>query len=97
MYVGGLPCAAAHLEPVLAIVGEVLACGGDAEFQGKCLWQNERRGVRRMGTLFCLSTTIWAPFNRFMRNACFKMAGAASGSISDVVSSYIESEKSEMV
>ena len=57
MYVRLAFAVAAHLEPEILIVDEVLAVG-DAEFQKKCLGKMQDRGAG-MGAPSCLSAITW--------------------------------------
>ena len=63
MYVRLAFAVAAHLEPEILIVDEVLAVG-DVEFQKKCLGKM-RRSAPAQGARCCLSATIWQPSRRF--------------------------------
>ena len=56
MYVRLAFAVAAHLEPEILIVDEVLAVG-DAEFQKKCLRQDGRGGEAAGGRCCSLATT----------------------------------------
>jgi len=58
MYVRLAFAVAAHLEPEILIVDEVLAVG-DAEFQKKCM--GKMKDVAGAGRPCCLSVTTWLP------------------------------------
>ena len=59
MYVRLAFAVAAHLEPEILIVDEVLAVG-DAEFQKKCLGKMDEV-ARHRGAPCCSSATTWKP------------------------------------
>ncbi len=63
MYVRLAFAVAAHLEPEILLVDEVLAVG-DAEFQKKCLGKMERRRARRAARC-CSSATTWPRSSAF--------------------------------
>ena len=64
---------AAHLEPEILIVDEVLAVG-DAEFQKKCL--GKMRTWPRAGGRCCSSATTWERYKPYARgSACSVKAG----------------------
>ena len=63
MYVRLAFAVAAHLEPEILIVDEVLAVG-DMEFQKKCLAKME--DVAKEGGRYCLSAITWPPSKPFV-------------------------------
>ena len=97
MYVRLAFAVAAHLEPDIIIVDEVLAVG-DAEFQEKCLGKMKDVSEKDGRTVLFVSHNMGA-----IQSLCEKCLLLKNGrvqligSISDVVSSYIESEKERMV
>jgi lipopolysaccharide transport system ATP-binding protein len=88
MYVRLAFAVAAHLEPEILVVDEVLAVG-DAEFQKKCLGKMSEvsRGGRTVLFVSHNMVAIQRLCSRamFMDQGCLKQAG----SVSDVVASYI--------
>ena len=81
---------AAHLEPEIVVVDEVLAVG-DAEFQKKCLGKMSEFG-REGRTVLFVSHDLGA-VSRLCRRAVWLDRGsvAADGTTSDVVERYLES------
>ena len=71
MYVRLAFAVAAHLEPEILIVDEVLAVG-DAEFQKKCM--GKMQDVSKTDEQFCLSAITWRRSASFARNAPYWMA-----------------------
>ena len=67
---------AAHLEPEILILDEVLAVG-DAEFQKKCL-AKIREAATGGRTNFVLSATICKLFQSFVTEGCFFVQGSLS-------------------
>ena len=67
MYVRLAFAVAAHLEPEILIVDEVLAVG-DAEFQKKCL--GKMKDVAGRDARCCSSATTWALFRRCATAPC---------------------------
>lgn len=92
MYVRLAFAVAAHLEPEILIVDEVLAVG-DAEFQKKCLGKMEAVGKEGRTVLFvshnmgAISTLCKKGI--FLRDGIIK----ASGSIDNIISSYVVDKK----
>ena len=75
MYVRLAFAVAAHLEPEILIVDEVLAVG-DAQFQKKCLGKMEEVG--KDGRQYYLSVTTWVLWQTlYQRNFARKWAGAS--------------------
>lgn len=95
MYVRLAFAVAAHLEPEILIVDEVLAVG-DAEFQKKCLGKMEAVGKEGRTVLFVshnlgsISTLCQKGF--FLKNGIIK----ASGSIDEVICSYTFDKKEKI-
>lgn len=88
MYVRLAFSVAAHLEPEILLVDEVLAVG-DAEFQKKCLgkMQNVARGGR---TVFFVSHNMGAVRNLCSRGLLIKEGRAhSSGTIEEVIQEYL--------
>ena len=71
---------AAHLEPEILIVDEVLAVG-DAGFQKKCLGKMDEVATRRDG-LFSSSATTCKPFSTFALMSCGSMEARCVRSVS---------------
>lgn len=97
MYVRLAFAVAAHLEPEILVVDEVLAVG-DAEFQKKCLGKMEEVSSKEGRTILFVShnlAVVQALCEKgvFLKNG--KMAG--SGGINDLVSDYLrdQHEKNE--
>lgn len=90
MYVRLAFSVAAHLEPEILIMDEVLAVG-DAAFQQKCL--DKMREIRRQGrTIFFVSHNMPA-ITRLCRRVVMLEAGrvVADGAAQDVVNQYLSS------
>ena len=81
MYVRLAFAVAAHLEPEILIVDEVLAVG-DAEFQKKCL--GKMGEVLRQGAPSCSSATIW------MRFADFAAPASTSHQVGFLLNAHID-------
>ncbi|HEY5742216.1 MAG TPA: ABC transporter ATP-binding protein [Terrimicrobiaceae bacterium] len=79
MYVRLAFAVAAHLEPEILIIDEVLAVG-DAEFQKKCISRMETISVRDQRTILFVSHNITA-----VRRLCSKCVVMTSGRASDVL------------
>ena len=93
MYVRLAFAVAAHLEPDILIVDEVLAVG-DAEFQKKCLGKMEDVSRREGRTVLFVSHDM-ASVGALTHRAILMEAGriAAIGPTEDVVSSYISKSR----
>ena len=92
MYVRLAFAVAAHLEPEILLVDEVLAVG-DAEFQKKCLGKmgDVAKGGR---TVLFVSHNMFSLQNLCTRGLLLESGQVAmNGSITDVVSKYLEPEK----
>src|SRR3712207_736018 len=90
MYVRLAFAVAAHLEPEILIMDEVLAVG-DAAFQQKCL--DKMHAIRQEGrTIFFVSHNMPA-VTRLCRRALFLEGGrvVADGPAQEVVNSYLSS------
>jgi len=99
MYVRLAFAVAAHLEPEILIVDEVLAVG-DAEFQKKCL--GKMQDVAAHGRTVIFVSHNMAAITRLCKKAIFMEQGRviASGNTSEVTSQYVHSgggNKSERV
>jgi lipopolysaccharide transport system ATP-binding protein len=88
MYVRLAFAVAAHLEPEILVVDEVLSVG-DAEFQRRCLQKME--GVARGGRTVLLVSHNMATVQAFCTRAVLLRQGvlAASGSPADTVQAYL--------
>ncbi|WP_291434983.1 ABC transporter ATP-binding protein [Desulfovibrio sp.] len=90
MYVRLAFAVAAHLEPEILIVDEVLAVG-DAKFQKKCLGKMEEAGKEGRTVLF-VSHNMAAIRHLCIKGICLSKGMLASlGEISSVISSYTAS------
>lgn len=89
MYVRLAFAVAAHLEPEILIVDEVLAVG-DAEFQRKCLGKMEEVASKQGRTILFVSHNM-AAIESLCGSALFLVNGrcAAQGNTSDVVQEYL--------
>ena len=90
MYVRLAFAVAAHLEPEVLIVDEVLAVG-DAEFQRRCLGKMEAIGQE--GRTVLLVSHSMPTISRFCKRAILLHGGtvAADGPVNDVVATYLQS------
>ncbi|MFT3679139.1 MAG: polysaccharide ABC transporter ATP-binding protein [Ferruginibacter sp.] len=91
MYVRLAFAVAAHLEPEILIVDEVLAVG-DAEFQKKCLWKMEDVSTKEGRTVLFVSHNI-DHIKSLTRRAIYLRNGSisADGETNSVVNTYYES------
>ena len=89
MYVRLAFAVAAHLEPEILIVDEVLAVG-DADFQAKCIGKMEDVSRNAGRTILFVSHNM-ASIRRICRNSCLLSNGqlTAVGSTADVVDQYL--------
>ena len=89
MYVRLAFAVAAHLEPEILIVDEVLAVG-DAQFQKKCLGKMERAGREGRTVLFVSHNMV--ALKSLCEKAIWLNAGSVveSGRADDVVSNYLQ-------
>jgi lipopolysaccharide transport system ATP-binding protein len=94
MYVRLAFAVAAHLEPEILVVDEVLAVG-DAEFQKKCLGKMEDVSVNQGRTVLFVSHNMSAIL-RLCNNGILMENGSQKliGKINDVVNEYLGSTKS---
>ena len=94
MYVRLAFAVAAHLEPEILIVDEVLAVG-DAEFQKKCL--GKMRVVGRAAARYCSSATTWRAIAALCRLAMLLHNGsiAATGAPREVLTEYLAGDQGE--
>ena len=90
MYVRLAFAVAAHLEPEILIVDEVLAVG-DAEFQKKCLGKMESVAKGEGRTVLFVSHQMGA-VNRLCQNAIWMEEGSVRllGPVTEIVSGYLE-------
>ena len=88
MYVRLAFAVAAHLQPEILVVDEVLAVG-DAEFQKKCL--GKMQDVRSRGERSYSSVIIWRRFQHLCRSGIFLAHGrvASLGAIDELVRNYL--------
>jgi len=88
MYVRLAFAVAAHLEPEILIVDEVLAVG-DAAFQKKCLGKMEEVGKEGRTVLFVSHNM--AAVNRLCQRSLFLQSGqiVANGSSEEIINSYL--------
>jgi lipopolysaccharide transport system ATP-binding protein len=94
MYVRLAFAVAAHLEPEILIVDEVLAVG-DAEFQKKCLGKMEEVSRRQGRTVLFVSHNVQVMLGLCTRGIFLKLGGVrATGDIKTVVEAYINSQTS---
>ena len=69
---------AAHLDPEILLIDEVLAVGGYAGFQKKCLREKWAEvAAPNMGAPFSSSAIIWARSGRCAKRRSLSMAGAS--------------------
>src|SRR5208283_5428406 len=96
MYVRLAFAVAAHLEPEILIVDEVLAVG-DAQFQKKCLGKMEDVAARHGRTILFVSHDLVA-ISTLCQRAVYLHNGklAKIGSVNDVVSSYLKTGRTEV-
>ena len=89
MYVRLAFAVAAHLEPEILIVDEVLAVG-DAEFQKKCLGKMGQS--RAKGRQFCSSATTWARCRSSALESFLLNGGQISsdGEVNQVIRRYLD-------
>src|SRR5947208_4426559 len=89
MYVRLAFVVAAHLEPEILIVDEVLAVG-DAEFQTKCLGKMDEVSRREGRTVLFVSHNL-AAVTEMAQRALLLDAGSVSvdGSVGDAVAAYL--------
>lgn len=92
MYVRLAFAVAAHLEPEILVVDEVLAVG-DAEFQKKCLGKMEEVSTREGRTILFVSHNL-SVVQALCEKGIYLKSGKmiASGNIHDLVSSYIKDQ-----
>jgi lipopolysaccharide transport system ATP-binding protein len=90
MYVRLAFAVAAHLEPEILIIDEVLAVG-DAEFQKKCLGKME--DVAKGGRTVVFVSHQMGAVSKLCNRAIFMQKGevALSGSVEDVIAHYLNS------
>jgi lipopolysaccharide transport system ATP-binding protein len=92
MYVRLAFAVAAHLEPEILIVDEVLAVG-DAEFQKKCLGKMEDVSRRQGRTVLFVSHNVQVMLGLCTRGVLLQLGGVrAVGDIKTVVEAYINSQ-----
>jgi lipopolysaccharide transport system ATP-binding protein len=87
---------AAHLEPEILVVDEVLAVG-DAQFQKKCLGKMQDVAAKEGRTVLFVSHNMAAV--RSLCSRCFLLAGgkiAMSGNVEDCISHYLLSSHEDM-
>jgi len=95
MYVRLAFAVAAHLEPEILIVDEVLAVG-DAEFQSKCIGKMKEASLQKGKTILFVSHNMEA-----QRNLCQRVIALNRGRIMDigkpeaVIAGYLRSESSQ--
>lgn len=95
MYVRLAFAVAAHLNPEILIVDEVLAVG-DAEFQQKCIGKMREVSTREGRTVLFVSHNMQA-----LRNLCHRAIMLEKGQIGDVgepgkvIAAYLKSEKTQ--
>jgi len=92
MYVRLAFAVAAHLEPEILVVDEVLAVG-DAEFQKKCLGKMEEVSSREGRTILFVSHNL-SVVQTLCEKGIYLKGGeiAAAGNIDDLVSAYIREQ-----
>ena len=92
MYVRLAFAVAAHLEPEILVVDEVLAVG-DAEFQKKCLGKMEEVSTREGRTILFVSHNL-SVVQTLCEKGIYLKGGeiAAAGNIDDLVSAYIREQ-----
>ncbi len=92
MYVRLAFAVAAHLEPEILVVDEVLAVG-DAEFQKKCLGKMTRYVRQVREERFCLSVTTWRAIQNLCSKAIYLNKGRLEimGEAEHVISTYLRS------
>jgi lipopolysaccharide transport system ATP-binding protein len=88
MYVRLAFAVAAHLEPEILILDEVLAVG-DAQFQKKCLGKMKEVGVE--GTTLLFVSHNMSAINELCNRACLISQGSLShdGSVSEILQKYL--------
>ncbi len=92
MYVRLAFAVAAHLEPEILVVDEVLAVG-DAEFQKKCLGKMEEVSTREGRTILFVSHNLSVVQTLCEKGIYLKNGEiAATGNIDDLVSAYIREQ-----
>ncbi|TDQ19384.1 lipopolysaccharide transport system ATP-binding protein [Algoriphagus boseongensis] len=95
MYVRLAFAVAAHLEPEILIIDEVLAVG-DAEFQKKCLGKMRDVSEREGRTVLFVSHNMEAIQNLCKRSVLMARGGLlADGNTSKIVSTYLKRESSD--